>query len=82
MGGGYYSFEKIPDLVESGKLSQDDVDTAVSRVLHAKFSLGLFENPYTGVADDEIDDYINTESSRKVAQDLNKKIDEGKWKGF
>lgn len=32
--------------VEEGKLSMETIDEAVRRVLHAKFKLGLFENPY------------------------------------
>lgn len=34
--------------VESGRLSVNVVDIAVSRVLAAKFRVGLFENPYPG----------------------------------
>lgn len=70
MGGGHYSFENIPDLVEAGTLDSDVVDTAVSRVLRAKFALGLFEKPFSGVPDDEIWDYINTKAHKKIAQDL------------
>ncbi len=49
MGGGSYSFELVPGLVASGKLKQKVVDTAVARVLRAKFELGLFEEPYPGL---------------------------------
>lgn len=49
MGGGSYSFQRIPQLVEAGKLDVDVVDTAVARQLRAKFALGLFENPYPGL---------------------------------
>lgn len=51
MGTRTPSYTKIPDLVKSGKLSIDVVDTAVSRILRAKLSLGLFENLYTRSAD-------------------------------
>jgi beta-glucosidase len=70
MGGGYYSFEKIPELVKSGKLNSKVLDTAVSRVLRAKFALGLFEKPYTGVPDDEIFKHINTKSNKQIARQL------------
>lgn len=70
MGGGYYSFQQIPNLVQSGKLDGKAVDKAVSRVLRAKFALGLFEKPYTGVADDKIFDYINTKENKRVARQL------------
>ncbi|KAF9876255.1 glycosyl hydrolase family 3 [Colletotrichum karsti] len=70
MGGGRYSFQYIPELVANGTLPEDIVDTAVSRVLKAKFKAGLFEHPYTGVPDDEVFDYLNTEEHRKIARDL------------
>jgi beta-glucosidase len=53
MGGGSYNFEKIPELVKAGKLSSDIVDTAVSRLLRAKFALGIFENPYAGITSNQ-----------------------------
>lgn len=70
MGGGYYSFESIPDLIESGKLSEEVLDTAVSRVLRSKFTLGLFEKPFTGVADKDIFKYINTKEHKQIARQL------------
>jgi len=45
MGGGSYSFSEIPALVERGVISPSVVDMAVSRVLRAKFALGLFDQP-------------------------------------
>ncbi|KAL0941826.1 glycosyl hydrolase family 3 [Colletotrichum truncatum] len=70
MGGGRYSFQYIPELVANGTLPQDVVDTAVSRVLRAKFKSGIFEHPYTAVPDDEVFNYLNTEEHRKLARDL------------
>lgn len=32
--------------LEEGKVSMDDIDKAVRRILEAKYKLGLFENPY------------------------------------
>lgn len=37
----------LVDLVKEGKVSEKDIDKAVSRVLELKFRLGLFDNPYT-----------------------------------
>lgn len=37
---------KIPELLNTGQLQMAEVDTAVARVLKAKFALGLFEKPY------------------------------------
>ena len=44
MGDGL--FRNVPAAVAAGKLSMEDVDEAVSRVLRVKFRLSLFENPY------------------------------------
>ncbi len=70
MGGGSYSYQKIPEMVQSGKLNESFVDTAVSRVLRVKFELGLFETPYTGVPDGELSRYIHTEETVRLARQL------------
>ncbi|TDZ17099.1 Periplasmic beta-glucosidase [Colletotrichum orbiculare MAFF 240422] len=70
MGGGRWSFQHIPKYVENGTLPEDVVDTAVARLLRAKFKSGIFEHPYTGVPEDEIFNYLNTEEHRKLARDL------------
>ncbi|KAI1446090.1 glycoside hydrolase family 3 protein [Annulohypoxylon stygium] len=70
MGGGSYNFEKIPEMVESGKLSMDVVDEAVSRQLRAKFEIGLFENPFTGVSVEDQTKYINTPETIELARQL------------
>ncbi|NQX10317.1 glycoside hydrolase family 3 C-terminal domain-containing protein [Microbacteriaceae bacterium VKM Ac-2855] len=38
--------DRLVEEVESGRLAADVVDTAVARVLAAKFRVGLFEQPY------------------------------------
>ena len=43
MGGGSYNFLTIPQLIQSGRLDNKTLDVAVSRVLRAKFALGLFD---------------------------------------
>jgi beta-glucosidase len=70
MGGGSYNFENIPSVVKSGKLSIDLVDTAVSRLLRAKFALGLFEHPYRGVPANETANYIHTPENIALARQL------------
>lgn len=44
------SYQRIPGLVRSGKISEAQVDDAVSRILKLKFEAGLFENPYVDLA--------------------------------
>lgn len=70
MGGGSYNFQKIPELVESGVLDIDVVDTAVSRLLRAKFVQGLFENPYLAASANETVSLIHTEEHIALAREL------------
>jgi len=32
----------MKELIEAGKISMEDVDNSVSRILHIKYALGLF----------------------------------------
>ncbi len=38
--------ENLPTLVRSGKVAESLLDDAVRRILHLKFQLGLFDDPY------------------------------------
>jgi len=40
----------LPELVRTGQVSEKLIDEAVTRVLRAKFELGLFDNPYVDAA--------------------------------
>lgn len=51
--------------VEEGKISINDVDRAVRRILKLKFQLGLFENPY--VDPDRAEEITNSEEHVKLA---------------
>ncbi len=42
---GAVAFFTLPQQIKSGAISTDLLDTAVARVLRAKFQLGLFDNP-------------------------------------
>ena len=72
MGGGSFNFRTIPQLVQSGQLDVDVVNTAVARELRAKFSLGLFEQPYRIAPKSEWNNLINTDSAKQLARDLDK----------
>lgn len=48
------------------------VDTAVSRVLRAKFAMGLFENPYPGAPSEEWKNLIHTPEAVDLARQLDK----------
>ncbi|EAW12608.1 putative beta-glucosidase [Aspergillus clavatus NRRL 1] len=72
MGGGSFNFQKIPELVENGKLDIKTVDTAVSRVLRAKFEMGLFENPYPAAPKSDWNKLIHSPEAVKLARQLDK----------
>jgi beta-glucosidase len=72
MGGGSYSFEKIPELVANGKIKEELVNTAVARVLRAKFELGLFEKPFSGLPLKQANKVLHAPSYLALA----KKLDE------
>ncbi|CRG87143.1 hypothetical protein PISL3812_04158 [Talaromyces islandicus] len=72
MGGGSFNFKEIPELVKSGKLDIKTVDTAVSRLLRAKFEMGLFENPYPGVPSSQWSKLIHTPEALSIARDLDR----------
>jgi beta-glucosidase len=70
MGGGSFSFQVIPQLVQKGRLNISIVDEAVSRVLRAKFEMGLFEKPYSGVSEARTKEVIHSADSIKLARQL------------
>ncbi|MBT8140973.1 MAG: beta-glucosidase BglX [Gammaproteobacteria bacterium] len=43
--------DHLENLVNSGRLSMQEIDEKVERILTLKFELGLFENPYTNASD-------------------------------
>ena len=58
--------DPLRPLIEDGRLSMDDVDTAVRRVLRSKFQVGLFENPYV---DAEVaGEVFDTPEDRRLAR--------------
>ena len=46
MFGGESCAELVVELVKEGSLSEDRLNQSVRRILHDKFILGLFDNPY------------------------------------
>jgi beta-glucosidase len=45
MQAGFFQY-KLPALVKEGKVSEEELNTAVRRVLRIKFLMGLFDDPY------------------------------------
>lgn len=69
VGEGFLS--TLKKSLEEGKISINDIDTAVTRILVAKYDLGLFENPYKNcdieLAKKEVFSKENRDFARKVA---------------
>lgn len=40
------AYARLSDLVKAGKVKEEQIDTAVRRILRAKFMAGLFDKPY------------------------------------
>lgn len=40
------SFAMLPQAVQKGKITEEEIETNVRRILRAKFEAGLFEHPY------------------------------------
>jgi beta-glucosidase len=59
------AYETLVEQVESGAVSMEQVDAAVSRLVRAKFELGLFDNPF--VDPDNAGRMSGAESNRALA---------------
>jgi beta-glucosidase len=60
------AYKTLVQLVNDKKLSIKQIDTAVARVLHEKFMLGLFENPY--VKAEGVEEFIGNAKHVAFAQ--------------
>lgn len=63
-------YNHVEKLLEEGKLTEEQIDWAVRRVLMLKEELGLFENPYKD-ADEELEEkYILCKEHRDAAYEI------------
>jgi beta-glucosidase len=60
--------ELLIEAVQEGKISERKIDEIVSRILYAKFKLGLFENPY--VKAEDAPKYFDTPEDRELARQV------------
>lgn len=61
---------QLAGLLKSGRVSQKDIDTACSRVLEAKYKLGLFDDPYRFCDPKRLTTDLYTEEHKKAARDI------------
>jgi len=64
--GGEACPEVIVQLVREGKVSEERINQSVRRILHDKFRLGLFDNPYVDV--DAAEKIVGQPEFRKVGE--------------
>ena len=60
------SYPYLIELVREGKISNEQINIVVARVLHEKFALGLFENPYVDTKG--VDEFVGNMKHRELAQ--------------
>ena len=65
--------EELPELIEEGRISEEQVDTAVERILRKKFKLGLFEDPYRYSDPQREEETILREDFKELALDVSKR---------
>ncbi len=58
----------LKELIEEGTFTQEQLDNAVLKVLELKNELGLFEDPYRGVADGDENTVVLTPENRAIAR--------------
>jgi len=63
--------EPVVELVKKGRLSENEINDAVSKILEAKFNLGLFENPIVDQA--KHDKIILDDNHQKTALEAARK---------
>ena len=61
---------QLAGLLQSGRVSQKDIDTACRRVLEAKYKLGLFDDPYRFCEPKRLKTDLYTEEHRKAARNM------------
>lgn len=69
MQSGLY-MEKLPQLVEAGEVTEEQIDEAAGRILAAKYRLGLFEDPYRYVNADREAEELLSEENRELAREV------------
>jgi beta-glucosidase len=69
-----YSYERnLKILLEENKISLDNLDDSVRRILRVKFQLGLFDDPYKYCDEEKEKNDIYTKEHLKIAREAAKK---------
>ncbi len=70
--GELYS-KYLKELIEEGKVSEEQLNTAVRRVLELKFALGLFEDPYRYSNEERQEKYVMSTEHLEASRDMARK---------
>lgn len=66
------SFEHLPQLVETGEISETQIDEAVRRILYLKYQTGIMDDPFRYIRPEKEAEYhfndAHLQSSKKLAQ--------------
>ncbi|GGP07853.1 beta-glucosidase [Oceanobacillus neutriphilus] len=62
--------DHLKNLIENKEVEEELLNDAVRRILQLKNELGLFENPYRGLSEENEEKVILNEEHRKVAKEL------------
>lgn len=63
----------LPQLVRDGRVDEAQIDEAVRRVLHLKYDLGLFDDPYRYIDAEREKNLILAAEHREAARDMARK---------
>jgi beta-glucosidase len=63
----------LPQLVRDGRVDEAQIDEAVRRVLHLKYDLGLFDDPYRYIDAEREKNLILATEHREAARDMARK---------
>ncbi len=62
-------FLHLEELLNEGKISIEQIDKAVMRVLKLKQELGLFENPLRALSEEEFEKFVLCDNHRNIARE-------------
>lgn len=69
----YAYIKHLEEAVKEGKVSMDEIDEAVRRILRVKFELGLFDDPYRYISTEREEELIYHPDHQEAALDMAKK---------
>jgi beta-glucosidase len=69
----YIYFNEVENLLTEGKVSQDQIDDSVRRILRVKFELGLFDDPYKYLDQKREKEITGSQEMHNGALDMAKK---------